>query len=160
MGVRVSIMIIALLVGHDDKIGPKMIFQQDNFWHNALTHFALQSNPFHFCWNAVIFRLKILFCKKFSYFVNIWNYFHLYHIYMIHETFLDFYPKVVDLYLFRGIILRRVPLRCHSYDITKRPYSKWFHIFVYKIRWLKSGYNLIGCWCASQRIFLRWVKSK
>ena len=72
----------------------------------------------------------------------------------------EFSPKVVDFYLFHGIILRRVPLRCHSYDIAKRPYSKWFHIFVYKIRWLKSGYNLIGCWCASQRIFLRWVKSK
>ena len=32
VGVQVSIMIIALLVGHDDKIGPKMmIFQQDSF---------------------------------------------------------------------------------------------------------------------------------
>ena len=32
VGVQVSIMIIALLVGHDDKIGPQMIiFQQDNF---------------------------------------------------------------------------------------------------------------------------------
>ena len=30
--------------------------------------------------------------------------------------------KVVDFYLFRGIILSRVPLRCHSYDIAKRPY--------------------------------------
>ena len=28
VGVRVSIMIIALLVGHDDKIGSEMIFQQ------------------------------------------------------------------------------------------------------------------------------------
>ena len=36
--------------------------------------------------------------------------------------FFVIYCKVVDLYLFHGIILRRVPLRCQTYDIAKRPY--------------------------------------
>ena len=69
--------------------------------------------------------------------------------------------KVVDVNLLRGIILRRVPLRSHSLT-SQRDLTQNDSTFLFtKSDDLNLGkYNLIGCWCASQRNFFRWVKSK